>query len=101
MLFALVYFVLGRLFRLLSVSASSDVSKDIEILVLRPWCKSTGPPRCRPRDAKAGRSGPGLVGPAPLGLRGNPLQALRGEMHRADGRPVSWPAPRWRNPVSG
>ena len=35
MLFALVYFVLRRLFGLLSVSASSDVSKDIEILVLR------------------------------------------------------------------
>lgn len=35
MLFALVYFVLRQFFGLLSVSASSDVSKDIEILVLR------------------------------------------------------------------
>lgn len=50
MLFALVYFVLRQFFGLLSVSASSDVSKDIEILVLRHQLRlhqGVAPAACR------------------------------------------------------
>ena len=42
MLFALLYFALRRFFWLMSVSESSDVSKDIEILVLRHQLRVLG-----------------------------------------------------------
>ncbi len=49
MLFALLYFALRRFFGLLSVSDSSDVSKDIEILVLRHQLRVLGRRAGRPR----------------------------------------------------